>query len=287
VLTDPSEGTITTSGAAASPASAATSAAASGDASGGASGAAEAAAPVAPSTAAPTTTTVASLGRPARVLLTGDSTANALAPGLVAWGAETGLAEVDPAGVKIGCGFVPDGRDKVGPKPRDLAGPCGDVLRNLEQAAASSGADVALVVDGPWEVTDHQAPGDVWREPGDPVFDARMLAALGRATDILLEHVPLVVWTTSPVIHPGWGFATPDNAWEPERMAILNGLIRQLADERPGRVVVVDYATWLDGQPAGMEADVRPDGVHLAPGAARWVSDWIGPQLVQAVVRSS
>lgn len=229
---------------------------------------------------APAATTATAPARPVRILLAGDSTANAFAPGLSDWAQSSGLAQVDLGAVKVGCGYVRDGKDKLGPKPRDIVPTCGDIVAHLDQAASASGADVAIVVDGPWEVTDHQAPGDTWRSPGDPTFDARLSDALGKATDALLAHVPLVVWTTSPVIHPGWGFATPDPAWEPERMAVLNRIIANVAADRPGRVVVVDYGTWLNGQPAGMDAAFRPDGVHLSPEAARTVADWLGPQVV-------
>ena len=239
--------------------------------------------PPPPSAASVASSVVSALGRPVRILLAGDSTANAFAPGLTAWATESGVADVDVGAVKVGCGYVRDGKDKFGPKPRDIVPTCGDIVAHLDQAASASGADVAIVVDGPWEVTDHQAPGDTWRSPGDPKFDARLTDALGTATDTLLRHVPLVVWTTSPVIHPGWGFATPDPAWEPERMAVLNRIIRQVAADRPGRVLVVDYGSWLDGQAAGMDASFRPDGVHLSPEAARTVADWLGPQVVAAV----
>ena len=231
---------------------------------------------------APATTSVTAPARPVRILLAGDSTANAFAPGLDGWAQASGLAQVDTGGVKVGCGYVRDGKDKFGPKPREIVPTCGDIVAHLDQAASASEADVAVVVDGPWEVTDHQAPGDTWRSPGDPAFDARLTDALGRATDTLLAHVPLVVWTTSPVIHPGWGFATPDPAWEPERMAVLNRIIAKVAADRPGRVVVIDYGAWLNGQPAGMDAAFRPDGVHLSPEAARTVADWLGPQVVAA-----
>jgi SGNH domain (fused to AT3 domains) len=217
---------------------------------------------------------------PARVLVVGDSTANALAPGLVQWGHDTALADVDASAIRIGCGFVTTGRDKFGAKPRDIAPLCGQVQRQLADAAAVSKADVALVVDGVWEVTDHQAPGDSWRAVGDPVYDGILAAAITAVTTRLLEHVPVVVWVTSPHIHPGWGFAGEDPAWDPQRMDRFNELLATTVSAMGPRVMIIDYARWLNERPAGLDADFRPDGVHVSPVAARTVADWLGPQLV-------
>jgi len=198
----------------------------------------------------------------------------------VQWGHDTALADVDVSAIKIGCGFVTTGRDKFGSKPRDIAPICGQVQRQLSDAAAVSNADVALVVDGVWEVTDHQAPGDSWRAVGDPVYDAILAAAMTSVTTRLLEHVPVVVWATSPHIHPGWGFAGEDAAWDGVRMDRFNDLLATTLAPFGRRVVLVDYARWLNDQPAGLDASFRPDGVHVSNEAARTVANWLGPQLV-------
>ena len=222
--------------------------------------------------------------RPVRILVAGDSTAEALAPGLTAWAAGTGAGSIVSDAIRVGCGFVTSGRDRYGAEPRDIGPVCGQVQSQVESVAATSKADIAVIFDGVWEVTDHQAPGDIWRSPGDVLFDRRLQIALHDVTTKVLAHVPKVVWATSPTIHPGWGFAGDDPAWEPTRMTHYNELLTAMAAEFGDRVVVLDYAKWMNDGPNGMNPDLRPDGVHASASGARVVADWVGPRLVATAI---
>ena len=222
--------------------------------------------------------------RPVRILVAGDSTAEALASGLTAWAADSGAGTVVSDAIRVGCGFVTSGRDRYGAEPRDIGPICGQVQSHVESVATTSRADVAVIFNGVWEVTDHQAPGDIWRSPGDVLFDRRLQIALHDLTTKVLAHVPKVVWATSPTIHPGWGFAGDDPAWEPARMSHYNELLTAMAAEFGDRVVVLDYARWMNDGPNGMNPDLRPDGVHSSAAGARVVADWVGPRLVAAAI---
>ena len=65
---------------------------------------------------------------------------------------------------------------------------------------------------------------------------------------------------------------------ENERVARFNEMVKQLPKLRPGKVAVVDLATWLAN--SGRDAKFRPDGVHLADDQARVVA---AEYLAQAV----
>ena len=220
------------------------------------------------------------VARPVKILVAGDSTAGAMVGPLDTWTREHGDPAVVPAWT-VGCSFVRTGRDKLGPKPRDIESACGAGQRGVLEIAASSGADVVVVLDGPWEVTDRQLPGDVWRVPGDPIYDDQLRQALTDATTSFLTHVPKVVWTTSPHIHPAWGANGDDPAWAPARMDRLNTIIREVVARFPGQAALVDYASWMDQGPYANDQAFRTDGVHVNDGSGRVVADWLAPQLVR------
>jgi lysophospholipase L1-like esterase len=105
--------------------------------------------------------------------------------------------------------------------------------------------------------------------------------------DTLLAKVPIVVLVTSPYIQTGWGVTEAvanDPINDHARMDRLNGLLREIAGEQP-RVVVVDLAGHLLADPSKplTNPDLRPDGVHFTPAAARAVANWLGPAIVSAV----
>jgi hypothetical protein len=236
---------------------------------------------VAPAQAAPSVAVATSVDlRPVKILVAGDSTAGAMVDPLDAWGSAHDEPPVVPAWT-IGCSFVRTGRDKLGAKPRDIESACGAGQRGVLDIAATSGADVVVIFDGPWEVTDRQLPGDIWRVPGDPIYDDQLRQALVNATASFLTHVPKVVWTTSPHIHPAWGANGTDPAWDPARMDRLNAIIREVVAQFPGQVALVDYAAWLDGGPYANDQSFRTDGVHVNDASGRVVADWLAPQLVQ------
>jgi peptidoglycan/LPS O-acetylase OafA/YrhL len=142
---------------------------------------------------------------------------------------------------------------------------CNDWERIWKGYVDEGQPDLALVQVGPWEILDRQLPGEqLWRSPGDPVFDDFLLSEMTTAVDVLSSNGSIVVWLTSPL--PGDAYVQRERAsnWDPvARMASVNALIRRLPQERPGRVVVVDLAEWIAGLPPGEDARLRPDGIHF------------------------
>ncbi len=237
--------------------------------------------------AATTTTTTAPLP-PARVVVFGDSTAKADAAGLLAWGDASGQAVVSDAGTIAGCGLLRTAKRTFGTGRQTNPDGCKWWDWRWPQILAENPADVAVLINGPWEVVEQQIKaGDEFRSLGDPVFDQFAHDELLAATDVLLAHVPNVVWFTNPHTHPAWGAAeTADqDAADAAKMDTLNGIIRQVVAERP-QVVLVDLAGHLASVPgADTDQAMRPDGVHFSPDASTEMAAWSGPLVVAAARR--
>jgi len=153
------------------------------------------------------------------------------------------------------------------------------------EARAHPEAQVAVILTGAWDIVDRQLPGDdVWRRPGDPVYDAYLRDELAAATDMLTDAGLTVVWLTTPDLDFGRDGQVPsdprDHAARVER---LNELIVDVAAERAaGGVAVVDYHGWFADLPPGEDERLRPDGVHTTLQTNVDVAHWLGPQILQA-----
>jgi peptidoglycan/LPS O-acetylase OafA/YrhL len=222
---------------------------------------------------------------PVRIVAFGDSTAKTNATGLIQWGADTGQAVVSDAGTVSGCGITRSEKIKFQGGSQSVPEGCTFWPAYWPEVLVANPADMAVVGDGPWELVDHQRKGDEWRRLGDPVYDRYVHDELLAATDVLLAHVPKVVWFTNFYFHPAWGTteagrSDPINDTAP--VDRLNAIIRHIATERPN-VVLVDLAAHVATTP-GFDTDqsLRPDGVHLSPEASRAMAGWYGPQIVAA-----
>ena len=223
---------------------------------------------------------------PARIVVFGDSTAKADAAGLLAWGQTSGQAVVSDAGTIAGCGLLRTAKRTFGTARQTNPDGCKWWDWRWPQILGENPADVAVLINGPWEVVDQQIKaGDQFRSLGDPVFDQFAHDELLAATDVLLAHAPNVVWFTNPHTHPAWGAGTSDDAGDAVKMDRLNDIIRQVVAERP-QVVLVDLAGHLASIPgADTDQSLRPDGVHFSPDAAAEMAAWFGPLIVAAARR--
>lgn len=224
----------------------------------------------------------------------GDSTMLETGMGLSAWGTATEkLVLSGRIGDLLGCGVARGGerrsRGEVGTAP---AG-CDDwpeVMADQVPALRDEYGrlEMAVVQTGPWDVADRRLEGeDVWRHPGDPVYDDYLYRELSLAADILLEQGLVVVWLQSPHIEVGLNEEPPPDPpyteSDPERMDRLNELIQRVADERQG-VVTIDLGAHLRELPGGeMDTDMRPDGVHFTAETATELAEWLGPAVLAAV----
>src|SRR5690606_34015749 len=223
----------------------------------------------------------------------GDSTMLNVAIGLSRWGLahEGGVVPVQGLG-GLGCAIARGGERRyvgeVGTSPPY----CDEWPARVPEAVAAvrdtyGRADVAILATGPWDVADRRLPGDdTWRSPGDPVFDAHLRREIAAATDAFLREGLPVVWLTTPELDVGRHLRprppAPFPESDPARVAILNGMIREIAAAREG-VAVVDLGAHIDALPEAEDVRLRPDGVHLERDAAEEVAaGWLGPAIAAA-----
>jgi len=215
----------------------------------------------------------------------GDSTALRTGFGLRGYGWTTGSIDVRDGGAAVGCPLVREGTvDYVTgwSAPEDMCQRWPDRWRMLAR-----GLDAAVVQIGPWDVTDRKIDGHL-THIGDPPFDARLVAAINRAVDVLSSDGAVVVWLTEPHLdfsrgRTGLPASSVAHISERARIDRLNALLRQVDARRP-EMVVVDVLQHLRTLPGGeLSTDLRPDGVHLSEDAAVALAPWLTAQIRKAV----
>jgi peptidoglycan/LPS O-acetylase OafA/YrhL len=224
-------------------------------------------APTQPSSKDPTALPIAKIGA------YGDSTALVVGGGILYAAPSTGGVEEVSGGAWVGCGLGIGGyyRSTVLANYEGHTRPeCDAWPATYARVIKKTRPDIALMLVAPWDVMDRELPGDdQWRSFGDPVYDRWFLSEMLRAVDVLTARGATVVWLTSPQV-----------ANIPSRVDRLNQLVEELPGLRPGKVVVLDYAKYLDS--TGRDKELRPDGIHLSgPSAIQVAKDWLIPQLVK------
>lgn len=258
-------------------------------------GAAEPTSAATPATPASTSTTVAppppqvSLGRPLRVLVTGDSTALHLAQALLPHAATVPDQLVAGSAAFPGCGLsaADDGRLHAFTnvdRTRELIdlGGCVGQFRGLPERVVAEAVDVVVVKIGPWDAVDiHLADGRVV-SVGDPVGNDLVRTAYRDFAARITTAGAMLMWVTPNDTHLGWGeFDDPVN--EPARWVALRAIVDELGDEFG--VMQVDEPAWLEA--SGLSGpEGRPDGVHLAEGLdERFVVEQLTPAFAEAAAR--
>jgi peptidoglycan/LPS O-acetylase OafA/YrhL len=209
----------------------------------------------------------------AKVAAFGDSTALVVGSGITDASASSGGVEEVSGGAWVGCGLGIGGdyRSTVDPS---YAGPtrpeCNAWPTTYARVISQNQPDLAVVLDAPWDVMDRRLVGDTkWRSFGDPVYDRWFLSEMVQAVHVLSADGATVVWLTSPPV---------SNI--PARTTRLNQLIDQLPKLLPGKVVVLDLASYVKA--TGKDAQLRPDGIHFSAAASEQVAKaWLIPHLVK------
>ncbi|WP_421119922.1 acyltransferase family protein [Aquihabitans daechungensis] len=224
--------------------------------------------------------------RPVRILVLGDSTAEATGGGLVRWAA----AHPDQAQVTIeaapGCGFVQGGTRVFPQGDQEISATCAAYVDEVIGAkVAELQPDVVMVMTTAWDVINQRFEGTGPQAPTDPEYRRRIGAGFAAATEaVLAAGAPRVVWIAEPPVNPFWN-PVPSPQEEPERHQVLHDTMSDLAAERPDQVAVADLAWWIDDAGLAEDRAARPDGVHLSAGAAEQVAtSWLGPLLVHAAL---
>ena len=229
-------------------------------------------------TAAPTT--LATL--PRKVVVVGDSQAHSLAINLPD-GIEPTFTITD--GSVEGCGVYDTGkvistRSGFNRSFGDCAGWAGD----WGSAASSSGAEVALVVIGAWDVFDLQL-ADRTLVFGTPEADAFFLSQLQLGIDALKVAGSKVALLEVPCMRPqdvkGAGVPALPERGDDTRTSHLNVLLRQAAAADPANVTFVPGPTqWCNDPAISSDLGYRWDGVHVYKPGANLIYETIAPTLL-------
>ena len=233
--------------------------------------------------------TLPQLSRPVRILVVGDSTAEATGHGLIEWAAaHPSVAQVSLA-VSAGCGFVrgglvtSDGRVPFqhncdllldNSLPRDLHDLQPDVVVMLvwarDQAPRRWGTS-------PTEMTPH-----------DPAYLMRLNHDYRAITnEIIATTSAKVIWIRPPAGNSYWAnLQTPFT--DESAHAIVENVMTQVVNESGGRAELLDLRAWMERDGIAFDRAARPDGLHLTTAAATDVATrWLGPQLVLAATQGT
>ncbi|HEX4981337.1 MAG TPA: acyltransferase family protein [Ilumatobacteraceae bacterium] len=237
--------------------------------------------PTIPTTTATTTATTSTpTSGPVRVLLVGDSTAEALGVGLAGWAsANPALADVRLA-VSPGCGFVrggevaTDGDVPFGPR-------CDEILdRVLPATLVDFHPDVVMLLSSTRDLTDRRWSNEEGTiDPFDEPYRRRIDRDYARIAGLVTATGATAVFVRGPLVDPFWlGRETMSNYRE--RRAVVDGVMDRLATEA-GSVRVLDLRAWVESIGIAESHEARPDGVHWAPDVAfELAQGWLGPTLL-------
>jgi len=221
--------------------------------------------------------------RPLRVLVAGDSTAQAMGAGVVGWAAENpSLAQAEVMALP-GCGFVRDGEYFLGGSWNEYQSGCARYFfEAVPERAAEVSADVVVLLGTSWDLLDRRWNGGEQLAPVD--YADRINADYGELTTALADAgVAEVVWLEMPVPNQNW--ETDDLAADRARFGLLRAAMDLAAESAPERVSVVDLQSWLAEEGLDLDRELRPDGIHFTPEAATVIVDaWLGEQLLRAVL---
>jgi len=227
-----------------------------------------------PAPSAPPTTAAPAVARAPRLLVVGDSTGEANAAGLRAWGERTGRLEVASV-TSPGCALLHGPRLRVRTGYVFAPRGCDALLTSAVDQARAQAVDAIVVFIGSSQLADWELPdADGWHHVGQGAFDARYEQALADAVRTLSAAQVPVLWADVPVPRwdldafgamlgrpaPGVG-PTPMN--DPARAARLReldarGLSGHLLVERWA------YAELLEQVEASAGNLLRTDGLHLS-----------------------
>ena len=224
--------------------------------------------------------------RPVRIVVVGDSTAEATGAGVVAWAAANPqFAQVELV-TGAGCGLVLGGYQDLAFGFRDVDATCGPYVNDVvPKKVAQLHPDLVMVLTTVWDVLDRQLTKDgPVLSPTDPALADAMHVSLGAFTDQLLAlGVPRIAWVQEPVpLHTAT--SADDQQADPARHAALHEVITQIA-AAAAQVRVIDLADWVAAQPYGTDSTARPDNVHWTTAVATQIADqFLGQALVQAAL---
>jgi len=143
---------------------------------------------------------------------------------------------------------------------------CAAVPQQWSDFLSLQPTEVALLMSCQWELVEREVPNVGTQVVGDTEIDAIIAAGYRASIELLLASgVDTVAWMLCPEYSTQLGDdAVPEvnRSRDPVRLAALNAVIREVAGEYEGDVVLIDLYTWM--QPFTDDGELRPDGAHFA-----------------------
>ena len=219
--------------------------------------------------------------RPVRIMVIGDSTAQSLGAGMVAWAnANPTLAQVTVRAGQ-GCGFVRSGQ-ATGDVADSWPAACDRLFAGLPDDLRTARPDLVLLYVTSRDTDPRSWDGGPPRTPEDATFRQHAIEDYRAFTDLVLAVTPAtVVWVRPPMADPYWR-GDPEVFHNPRQHRALDAVRAAAAAPYPARVRLLDVRARLEA--IGMDADrsARPDGIHLTPVAAEGLTtSWLGPLLIR------
>ncbi len=233
-------------------------------------------------------------GPPVRVAVFGDSVAWRVGFAVQASQPENSYdVNIDNSAI-VGCGlllstsYVAHGiADPINPACDASSPPSEQWPALWKSDLAQFDPNVVVVLAGRWELFDREIGGQ-WLHIGEPAFDTDLMRSLEEAVQVGTSSGALMVLMTSPCFDSGEqrnGEPWPEDA--PQRLALYNQMVRQVAAEHPRNVQLEDFGAQLC--PGGHfttsfdGVQIRDgDGVHVVPTAA--AGQWLDAHLLPDVV---
>ena len=232
-----------------------------------------------------TSTTLAKL--PRRLLIVGDSQAHAIAINKPS-GIEKTFSITD--GSIDGCGVYDRGvgiGGATGKFRRNFAN-CSGFETKWSKTAATSRADVALVVIGAWEVMDLQINSFLFKlntVPADTIFKTQLQRGIDALRKQNVAVALLEVACMRPVESKGGPVPPLPQRGDDSRTGHLNALMREVAaPENDGVYFVSGPKEWCSDPKVANSLSYRWDGVHVYKPGAKLILESIAPALLQIPV---
>ena len=235
------------------------------------------------------TPAVPALNRPVRIIVLGDSTAEATGSGLEEW------AAVNPTVAKVtvmaepGCGFITAGVPIPDVSPQGRAH-CNRVLdHDLPAALHRLSPDIIVMMTTIPDIVPRVFDPSVGPlTPVDVDFVQRARIDYLAVTNLILTTSSAhIVWIRPPLIDPYW-MDIDSEARDPVVHSVMEEVMADLVTKHPDRVALLDMRTWLENAGLDQDHSIRPDGVHFGPeGSLEVAQRWLGPQLVIEATRAT
>jgi lysophospholipase L1-like esterase len=224
------------------------------------------------------------LARPLRVLVIGDSTANALGSGVVGWAAanpQLAQAEVLAA---PGCGFVEGGERRIGDSIEAPEGCDGWVTDFVLPKVADLQPDVVVAMVSSWDLVDRRWTSETLLTPFDDEYALHLIGDYTKLVDgVLAAGAGSIAFIRHPVPNVWWLDDLTGQS-DPARHARIYELYAELSADR-ANVRVVDVAGWMAAAQLTDDEAARPDGIHLTTDAAQQMSaTFLGEELIRTAL---